>query len=389
MKPFSLLIKPAGPDCNLDCKYCFYKDKKLLFGAGRHCMNGEILERLVKDYLSLRFPVSSFAWQGGEPTLMGLDFYKKAVELQQQFSQNGQVVSNALQTNGILLNDKWCEFLRKYKFLVGISLDGPKDYHDYYRINKAGKGTFDKVIMAVEKCRKHKVEFNILVLLNNRNVTAPDKLLGFFIEHSIEYVQFIPCVEKETNVVSNFSITPKQYGEFLCRIFDCWYEYGPEKLSIRLFDSTLNYLVHGEHTNCIFRRSCNDYIVIEHNGDVFCCDFFVDQEYRLGNILEKPIGELFRGQRKQRFARQKETLHNKCLICRHSAICRGGCLKERVVVSNDFVNPSYFCESYKRFFDYSLPRLAQYAAGIVNPLGSSARRSYTFKSLARAWSKNI
>lgn len=327
-------------------------------------MSEQVLEKLISSYLGLKLAANNFAWQGGEPTLMGLDFYKKVIELQQKYGCDGQVVSNALQTNGILLDDRWCEFLKKYNFLVGISLDGPKDYHDFYRLDHAGNGTFDKVTAAMENCRKGRVEFNILVLLNAKNVVAPDELFDFFTGLKIKYLQFVPCVEKDpaTGEIADFSITPEQYGRFLCRLFDRWYDYGPEKLSIRIVDSIMNYLVYGRHTNCTFNRKCDDYIVIEHNGDAFCCDFFVDQQYHLGNLLDRPIEELFQSENKRQFAKQKNKIHNKCLICRYSDICRGGCLKNRIVTNDNFKNPSYFCQAYKRFFDHSLPRLSQLAA---------------------------
>ncbi len=327
-------------------------------------MADDVLEKLIKDYFALNLPVSSFAWQGGEPTLMGRNFYRKIVELQKKHGKNGQAVSNALQTNGILLDEQWCEFLREYKFLVGISLDGPKKFHDHYRIDKGGNGTFDKVMAAIENCRRHKVEFNILVLLNDKNVKAPDELFDFFISQNIKYLQFVPCVEKDlsTGKIADFSIKPKEYGDFLCRIFDRWYDYGPEKLSVRIFDSILNYIVHGRHTNCTFGRKCDDYIVIEHNGDVFCCDFFVDNKYRLGNILVTPIGKLLQSEVKKQFSEQKRNIHNKCLVCRHNAVCRGGCLKDRIAIYDDFANPSYFCRTYKDFFDYCMPKLMQLAA---------------------------
>lgn len=329
-------------------------------------MSDEVLDKLIKDYLALNMPVSSFAWQGGEPTLMGLDFYKKVVALQKEYGKDGQVVSNALQTNGILLDEKWCEFLNEYQFLVGISLDGPQKYHDYYRLDKAGNGTFDKVMTAIETCRKHKVEFNILVLLNDKNVVAPNELFDFFTEQKIKYLQFVPCVENDpsTGKIADFSTTAKQYGDFLRVIFDRWYDYGPDKLSIRFFDSVLNYIVRGMHTNCTFNRRCDDYIVIEHNGDAFCCDFFVDDQYRLGNILELPIKELFQSEIKKQFSDEKRDIHNKCLVCRHCDICRGGCLKDRIAMNDSFANPSYFCQAYKELFDYSVPRLTQLAASI-------------------------
>jgi uncharacterized protein len=366
MRPFTLLIKPAGPDCNIACRYCFYSGKTALFGKGKHRMGGDVLDKLVSSYVKLGFPSSSFAWQGGEPTLMGLDFYKKVVKLQQACGADGQIVTNALQTNGILLDEQWCRFLAEYKFLVGISLDGPKEYHDYYRRSPSGKGTFDEVMAAIENCRRHKVEFNILVLVSNRNVEAADELFDFFREHKIKYLQFVQCVEQDpaTGRIAEFGITAKQYGDFLCRIFDRWAEYGPDKISIRTFDSILSYLMAGEHSICTFRPQCNDYIVVEHNGDVFCCDFFVEDRWRLGNILEAPIEQLAADKRKREFSRLKTGISNKCLICRHLDICRGGCLKDRIVTEGDYKAASYFCDGYKRFFDYALPRFSQIAAGL-------------------------
>lgn len=367
MQPFTLLIKPSGSDCNLDCKYCFYKDRAPEIGRGRQRMSDDMLERLIKDYMRLRFPVCGFSWQGGEPTLMGLTFYKKVVELQKKYGSNGQTVSNALQTNAILLDDKWCQFLHDNKFLVGISIDGPKEFHDYYRVDHSGCGTFDKVIKAIENCKKYKVEFNTLTLLNDRNVEHPDQLFDFFIENGIRFLQFITCVERDgtTGKILDFSITPAQYGEFLCRIFDRWLDYGPEKLSIRDFDSILSYCVAGKHTICTFEKQCSSYIVVEHNGDVFPCDFFVEPKWRLGNIFQTPIEKLATGSKKKAFARTKQNLCNKCLVCRNLALCRGGCIKDRAVLNNGRWNQqSYFCQSYKRFFDYAMPKFMNIAAAI-------------------------
>ena len=366
MQPFTLLIKPSGSDCNVDCKYCFYKDRAPEVGQGRQRMNDEVLEKLIKDYLKLRFPISSFAWQGGEPTLMGLDFYRKAVELQKKYGAASQQVSNALQTNAILLDETWCRFLHDNKFLAGISIDGPEELHDYYRLDYSGSGTFDKVIRAIDNCKKYKVEFNTLTLLNNKNVEHPDELFDFFIKNNIKYLQFIPCVERnpETGKTADFSITPQQYGEFLCRIFDRWYDYGPQNLSIRDFDSILSYCAGGKHTICTFDKQCSTYIVIEHTGDCFCCDFFVEPKWRLGNILETPMEKLAASIKKRIFARAKQNLCNKCLVCRHLAVCRGGCMKDRAILDENWSRESYFCESYKRFFDYAMPKFMQIAAAI-------------------------
>ena len=381
MQAFTLLIKPSGSDCNIDCRYCFYKHRAPDVGQGRQRMSDEVLEKLVKDYMELRFATSGFAWQGGEPTLMGLDFYKKAVELQEKYGGTGQEVGNSLQTNAILLNEKWCRFLHNSKFLVGISIDGPKELHDYYRIDHCGTGTFDRVMRAIENCKEYKVEFNTLTLLNDKNVEHPDELFDFFIENGVKYLQFIPCVETDqaTGEVEDFSITPQQYGEFLCKMFDRWYGYGPQNLSIRDFDSILSYCVMGRQTICTFDKQCSQYIVIEHTGDAFCCDFFVEPRWRLGNIFETPIEKLAASSRKRTFARAKQNLCNKCLVCRHLLICRGGCMKDRIPTvchserseesllsfdQDNFGRESYFCESYKRFFDYAMPRFMQIAAQI-------------------------
>jgi len=387
MQPFTLLIKPSGSDCNIECRYCFYKDRTPEFGRGKQRMSDEVLEKLVKDYMQLGFPVVGFAWQGGEPTLMGVDFFRRAVEFQKKYGSNGQEVSNTLQTNGVLLDDNWCRFLHENKFLLGISIDGPKEFHDKYRVDHSGSGTFDRVIRGIENCKKHKVEFSALVLLNNKNVEHPETLFNFLIENGLTYLQFIPCVEREpvTKRIADFSITPGQYGDFLCRLFDLWYEYGPEKLNIREFDSLVTYYVMGKHTICTYSKQCAGFVVVEHSGDAFCCEFFVEREWRLGNILETPLAELAVGSKKRTFAREKQNLCNKCLVCTHLDICRGGCMKNRAMLDAGYSmhdenqgtriegRENYFCESYKKFFDYTIPRFMQMAAAIED--GSAARHT--------------
>jgi uncharacterized protein len=328
-------------------------------------MSDEVLEKMVRDYMQLGFAHCGFAWQGGEPTLMGLDFYKKVVEFQKKYGKDGQSVSNALQTNAVILDDKWCKFLAENNFLVGISIDGPKKFHDYYRLDHSGKGTYDRVIRAINKCKEHGVDYNTLTLLNNRNVEHPEEIFDFLLNLGVDYMQFIPCVEldEQTNEVTNFSITAQQYGEFLCRLFDKWYEHGPTKVSIRDFDSILNYCLTGKHTICTFGRKCADYIVIEHQGDAFPCDFFVESKWKLGNIFETPIDQLAFSNRKKEFAEKKENLANKCLVCRHLSICRGGCMKDRAPFDkHNYGAESYFCKGYLKFFDYALPKFMQLAA---------------------------
>jgi uncharacterized protein len=365
MRPFTLLIKPSGSDCNIDCSYCFYKNRAPEIGQGRQRMTYEVLEKLVKDYLELRFEISAFAWQGGEPMLMGLDFYKKVVELQKKYGAPGQEVSNALQTNGIMIDEQWSHFLRDNKFLVGISIDGPKRFHDHFRLNFAGNGTHDQVMKAINNCKKFDVEYNTLTLLNRFNADYPDEVLDFLIGNEINFLQFIPCIEldPDTGKVTDFSITPQQYGDFMCKAFDRWCEIGPEKLSIRDFDSMLSYCAMGRHTICTFDKQCSAYIVVEHKGDCYTCDFFVEPKWYIGNIFETPIERIASSKKKKAFARVKENLGNKCLLCRHLAICRGGCMKDRAPFDQkNFGTESYFCESYKQFFEYALPKFMQIAA---------------------------
>ncbi len=387
MQPFTLLIKPSGSDCNIDCAYCFYKGRDASVGSGRQRMSGEVLETLVRDYMRLSFPVVGFAWQGGEPTLMGVDFFAKAVELQKKYGTSGQQVSNTLQTNGVLLDDNWCRFFHDNKFLLGISIDGPKEFHDRYRVDHAGGGTFERVMRGIQACKRHEVEFSALVLLNNVNVEHPQELFDFLVENELTYIQFIPCVETDpaTGRPADFSITPKQYGDFLCAMFDLWYEYGPEKLNIREFDSLLTHYVMGKHTICTYSKQCAGFVVIEHTGDAFCCEFFVEPAWRLGNILETSIEKLAGDKKKRAFARNKEKLCDKCLVCRHLDICRGGCMKDRRMLDTGYsildehresrieYRESYFCESYRQFFDYTVPRFVQIAAGIRN--GSVGRHT--------------
>jgi uncharacterized protein len=370
MPPFTLLIKPSGSDCNVDCTYCFYKSRPAEVGAGRQRMSDEVLERLVKDYMGLRFQLCGFAWQGGEPTLMGLDFYKRAVELQRKYGSAGQEVGNSLQTNALLLNNaEWGRFLHENKFLVGVSIDGPKELHDHYRFDLGGHGTWDRVMGAIDCCKEHDVEFNTLTLINRLTAEHPDEIFDFLIGLGVRYLQFIPCVEvdPQTGRIAEFSVSPKQYADFQCRIFDRWLEFGPQKLSIRDFDSILSFCIAGHHSICTFDRQCSQYIVVEHTGDVFPCDFFVEPKWRLGNILETPIEQLAACALKKTFARRKQDLPNRCLVCRHLAVCRGGCLKDRApqaALGTTGTPHSYFCDSYRQFFDYALPRFLQVAAQI-------------------------
>jgi uncharacterized protein len=328
-------------------------------------MSYETLEKVVADYMGLGLQECGFSWQGGEPTLMGLDFYKRVVDLQRQFGKDGQVVSNGLQTNSILLDDDWCRFLADAKFLVGISIDGSRELHDFYRKDFAGGGTFDRVYGSIQRCKEHGVEFNTLTVLSKNNADHADEILDFLIDEKIKYVQFIPCVETDpaTGDIADFSVTPEQYGRFLCKAFDRWLEVGYQNLSVRDFDSILNFCLTGRHTICTFCRQCDGYIVIEHQGDAYCCDFFVTPDYYIGNIFETNIGKLASSKVKSEFSANKQKICNRCLVCRYLDVCRGGCMKDRISYQGQ-KRISYFCDAYKKFFEYSLPKFHQLAAEI-------------------------
>jgi len=330
-------------------------------------MSEKVLEKLVQDYMRLDFAVAGFAWQGGEPTLMGVDFFKRAVELQKKYGRTSQQVSNTMQTNAVLLDEKWCRFLHENKFLLGISIDGPEEFHNVYRVDHSGAGTFERVMRGINRCKEYDVPFSTLILLNNRNVEHPERLFDFVVENELTYLQFIPCIETDpdTGEVAEFSITARQYGDFLCRLFDLWYEYGADKLNIRDFDSLVTYYVMGHHTICTFSKQCAGFVVIEHTGDAFCCEFFVEPKWRLGNILDTPLEKLAADSKKRAFARDKQRLCSQCLLCRYLDVCRGGCVKDRVRVGGGRAErPSYFCEGYKQFFDYTIPRFMEIAARV-------------------------
>lgn len=353
-EPLGLLIKPASGDCNLACQYCFYlRSSNVYPEAKKHRMSEKVLEEMIKQTLETNHPVASFAWQGGEPLLMGLEFFEKAVELMKNHGK-GHSVSNGLQTNGILLDEKWAKFFVKYHFLLGVSLDGPKSTHDKFRPN-----TFDRVWQGIEALRENKVEFNILTVVNSDNATRPEEVYDFFTSSGLQHLQFIPCME-ETEALQKSSpctITPEQYGEFLCRLFDRWIKDGYPDIHVRFFDNVLEHYLGLVPGSCQMRDKCGAYVVIEYNGDVFPCDFFVYPEWKLGNIFEKPLGEIVKGDLFKKFADSKVTLRKRCRRCRWIKICCGGCSRTRYFRRQSFSDLDYFCKAYQTFFEHSADRL--------------------------------
>ncbi|MFX1316566.1 MAG: anaerobic sulfatase maturase [Promethearchaeota archaeon] len=353
MKPFQLLIKPVSFDCNLRCKYCFYLRVADEYPEIKHPrMNYDVLEQIIAQFLQFRFNESIFGWQGGEPTLAGIEFFKKVALLQQKYGNSGQIIGNAFQTNGILITDEWGKFFYKYNFLVGLSLDGPKDIHDRYRRNIGNKSVWQQVMSAAECLKENKVEFNILCVVSKANVNRVKQVYKFFIDNEFFYLQFIPALESDKQgKKASFSINAIQYGKFLCQLFDEW-KINPNQTSIRTFDGMLAYFQGYPKGICTLEKECADYLLIEWNGDVYPCDFFVRQEYKLGNLIEENLSYL-KSRRDILFKKYKVKLSEDCVNCKWLELCYGGCIKDRIFPDNPHPEKSYFCVAYKKFFEYS------------------------------------
>ncbi|MCC6588161.1 MAG: anaerobic sulfatase maturase [Bryobacterales bacterium] len=348
----SLLIKPASAVCNLDCSYCFYLDRDAdpykELPARR--MTADTLERLVDTYLFYSYPNATFAFQGGEPTLAGLDFFTKLVELQKQYGRSGHNVANALQTNAVLLDDNWAQLFREYNWLLGVSLDGPEEINDAYRFNKAQHGTYKQVMRAIEALQKRKVDFNILCVLSQANVEKPRELYKFYKSIGVDNVQFIPLAEfNPDGSRMPFTITAEQYGKFLVEMFDLWWP-DRRKMRIRFFDNIAEALAGMKPGSCTMHETCDSYVVVEYNGDIYPCDFFVEGGWKLGNITMDSWGEIARRARRYSFAQKKTLSHPECVVCDYQSICHGGCPKFRHGPHGRFEDLDYFCQAYKMIY---------------------------------------
>ncbi len=378
-RPFSLLIKPAGSLCNLDCEYCFYlgKDEELGFDKALTVMPDEVLEQLVDDYLGYRFPSSVFTWQGGEPTVAGLDFFRKVVEYQMRLGKGGQSVANALQTNGILIDAEWAEFLRDYRFLVGVSLDGPAEIHDHHRLDRGGKPTWSRVMDGIGHLNAAGTEFNILSMITKLSQDRGREIYRWLVSQGFTHLQFIPCVEYDpsTGEPAPQNVTPEGYGRFLCDIFDEWYHAGDiHRISVRLFDAIVGKLT-GNHqlSLCNHGDKCNHYLVVEKDGGVYPCDFYVEKKWSLGNIMEQPLAGMFNSDRQRSFAELKCSYPEPCLECSHLELCHGGCPKDRLAEGGGkYGKPTFLCEGLKKFFTHTEERMRGLAAEVVSRQQSPA-----------------
>jgi len=355
---FHLMAKPCGPQCNLACGYCFYLPKKALYPKSGFRMPDTILEAYVQQTIEGHLvPEVTFAWQGGEPTLLGLTFFKKVLELQKKYCRPGMVIRNTLQTNGILFDQPWCRFLHQNNFLVGISIDGPGELHDTFRKDHAGKGTFDRVMKGISLLKKHGVEYNILCTVNSANGDHPLEVYRFFrYEIGARFIQFIPVVARdETNgEVSSGSVLPAQYGRFLNGVFDEWVRHDVAHVYVQHFDTALANWYGEPHGICVFSPTCGQAMVIEHNGDIYSCDHFVDRDHLLGNIMTNPVAELVNSSRQRQFGRDKQDgLPGFCRKCRFLFACRGECPKNRFIrTPDDEPGLNYLCEGYQLFFEH-------------------------------------
>lgn len=372
-----VMVKPSGSVCNLDCSYCFYLEKEKLYPQ-RHNnwkMDEATLEAFIKQQIAAQDgDLVNIGWQGGEPTLLGIDFYRKAVALCDKYA-NGKTVQHSFQTNGLLLDQHWCEFFNQHDFLVGVSIDGPAELHDTYRLNGAGKGSHDKVMQGINQLQQHGVAFNTLTVVNNINAFQPKAVYRFLKSIGAKHMQFIPLVERKTatadsnglylihpdqqleSSVTPWSVPSWQYGEFLKQIFDEWLQTDVGQIFIQIFDATFASWCGQASGVCVFSPTCGNAFALEANGDLYCCDHFVYPEYKLGNIHHSDIRTLNVGQRARKFGQDKLTqLNRDCVECEFNFACHGGCPKHRFMLSpQSLPRHNYLCQGYLHFFKHTAP----------------------------------
>ena len=373
-KPLYVMLKPAGAHCNLACKYCYYLEKNNLYqNSNHHLMSDEMLEQFTREYIEAQtMPQVLFTWHGGEPLMRSIDFYKKALALQKKYA-HGKQIDNVIQTNGTLLTDEWCEFFAQNHWLVGISIDGPQEYHDHYRVTPAGKPSWEKVMQGIQLLKKHRVEWNAMAVVNAYNAEHPLEFYHFFRDNGCQYLQFTPIVERLTEhedgrtlasladdreiPLADASVTPQQWGNFLCTIFDDWVRHDVGKTFVEIFDCTLANWMGVLPGICAYSKECGHAGVMEHNGDVYSCDHFVFPEYKLGNIREQSLIDMLYGEKQQAFSRLKHTsLPRQCKECDIEFACHGECPKNRFE-KDKYGEPglNYLCQGYYQYYTHVAP----------------------------------
>lgn len=361
-REFQVFAKPVGARCNLACQYCYYlKNKDLYPSSASVRMSDDVLEKYIIQHIQAwTEPVINFSWHGGEPMLAGVRYYGKIVELQKKYQPADRRIANSIQTNGTLLNEEWCQFFSAHDFSVGMSMDGPQDLHDIYRVTRQGRATFAQVMQGYDLLHQHNIPCEILCVVNARNVLHPLRIYRFFKQIGVRYVSFLPLVERSSesaSVVSDRTVPSEEFGVFLCTIFDEWRQQDIGRIKIQIFEEAARTAFDQEHTLCIFRRTCGGVPVVEHNGDFFSCDHFVDAEHFIGNIDTTPLADLLEDQRQRAFGDAKlTTLPNCCRMCEVRDMCNGGCLKNRFALAADGrPGLEYLCIGYRRFFNHCRP----------------------------------
>jgi uncharacterized protein len=368
-REFQIFTKPVGAICNLDCHYCYYLQKEFLYpDVTSFRMSEDLLEAYIVQQIEIApEPVINFFWHGGEPTILGLDYFRQIVALQRKHQPPGRRISNSIQTNGVLLDEDWCRFFAAEDFGVGLSLDGPPDLHDPYRVTKGQKPTHKQVMRGYRLLRQHKIPVDILCVVHAQNVQHPLQVYRFFKEIKAQYISFIPLVEMQPTAEGGLSprtVPADAFGEFLCTIFDEWVRHDIGRIIVQIFEEAGRPARGQDHSLCIFRRTCGDVPVIEHNGDFYSCDHFVTPEHRLGNIRDTPLFELLESPAQHAFGQAKwDTLPRYCLECEVRVMCNGGCPKDRIIQTPDGeAGLNYLCAGYKRFFIHCRPYVTQLAA---------------------------
>jgi uncharacterized protein len=394
-----VLVKPTGAACNLDCAYCFFLDKEALYPNSKFRMSDELLESYIRQLIeSHEADEVSIAWQGGEPTLMGLDFYRRSVELAEKYRRPGMEIRHSMQTNGTLLDDDWCAFFKENNFLIGISLDGPRELHDIYRRDKGGGPTFDRVMRGLRCLQKHEVEFNVLVTVNRVNGDFPLEVYRFLRDEAgVDWMQFIPIVERinpdgrtlyqQGTTVSDRSVRPEQYGRFLSAIFDEWVFDDVGRVFIQTFEAALaNWLQLPSSGVCLFDETCGNALALEHNGDLYACDHYVEPDYLLGNIRKQHLLELVASPQQRQFgANKRDLLPRYCRECDVRFACHGGCPKNRFVNTPDGEpGLNYLCPGYQDFFHH-----IAYAMRIMVHLLRSGQDVTEIKQIMRRTFANV
>jgi len=367
-REFQVMAKPIGAVCNLDCRYCYYLEKRELYPDTRTFrMSDEVLERYIVQHIAA-CPIESvlFAWHGGEPTVLGIDYFRRIRELQRRHAPSGKQILNGIQTNGTLLTEEWARFLAEEKFYVGLSLDGPRELHDRYRVSQGGKATHRQVVQAFRLLQQHGVSCDLLCVVHKDNARQPLAVYRFFRELGAEFVQFLPLVTREPtgNGASALSVSGEAYGEFLWTVFREWIRHDIGRMGVQNFDEALRPFLGMPHALCIHRETCGDVVVLEHNGDVYACDHFVRPEYRLGNVNATALSDLIDSAPLRAFGDAKrDALPRYCRECEVLACCNGGCPKDRIDVTPDGeAGLNHLCAGYKRFFTLSAPYLQRMAA---------------------------